>query len=175
MSIRRINPQKEAQDITIAEKFKQEMEKLKKTEPEITDALDALQNLRGYTGDATSLVQRMRELAERVATGTLSVEDCGMAQTENEQLQEELDRLATSPMLSQIKNRFVTDGKLTLQVGAEGKKQSVSIPYRDMTCASLGIDTGKVNISTPENAIKSQGFLSAVGELLNSQNLCWIR
>ena len=166
MPIRIINPQKEAQDIAIEEKFKQEVEWLKKTEPEITDALEALENLMGYTGEAASLVQSMKELAERVASGALSEEDCGMAQTENEQLQEELDRLAASSALAQVQNRFTTNGKLTLTVAG----QSVSIPYREMTCAALGVDAKKVDISTPERATKALEFLKAAGELLNGQN-----
>lgn len=166
MPIRIINPQKEAQDIAIEEKFKQELEQMKKTEPEITDALDVLQNFIGYTGETASLVQSMKELAERVASGTLSEEDCGMAQTENEQLQGEIDRLAASPELAKIQNRFATNGKLTLTVVG----QSVSIPYQEMTCASLGIDAKKVNISTPESAAKAMGFLKAAGELLNGQS-----
>lgn len=48
--------------------------------------------------------------------------------------------------------------------------QSVSIPYHEMTCASLGIDAKKVNISTPKSATKAMGFLKATGELLNGQN-----
>ena len=63
MPIRIINPKKEAQDIAIEEKFKQEVERLKKTEPEITDVLEALQNLMGYTGDAASVVQSIKNLA----------------------------------------------------------------------------------------------------------------
>ena len=166
MPIRITNPQKEAQDIAIEEKFKQELEQLKKTEPEITDALDVLQNLMGYTENAASTVLSMKELAERVASGTLSEEDCGLAQTENEQLQEELDRLAKSSALAQIQNRFVANGKLTLTVMG----QSVSIPYREMTCAALGVDAKKVDISTPERATKAMGFLKAAEELLNGQS-----
>jgi len=116
MPIRIINPKKEAQDIAIEEKFKQEVERLKKTEPEITDVLEALQNLMGYTGDAASVVQSIKNLAERVISGTLSEEDCSMAQIENKQLQEELDRLTASSALAQIQNRFVTNGKLALTV-----------------------------------------------------------
>ena len=166
MPIRLTNPQKEAQDIAIDEKFKQEVERLKKAEPEIPNALEALENLMGYTGDAAATIQSMKRLAERVASGTLSEEDCGMAQAENEQLQEELDRLAKSSALAQIQNRFVANGKLTLTVMG----QSVSIPYREMTCAALGVDSKKVNISTPERATKAMGFLKAAGELLNGQS-----
>lgn len=166
MPIRIINPQKEAQEIAIEEKLKQELERLKKTEPEITDALDVLQNLMGYTGNAASLVQSLKELAERVASGTLSEEDCGMAQTENEQLQGEIDRFAASSELAKIQNRFITNGELTLTIVG----QSVSIPYREVTCAALGIDAGKVNISTPESATKAVGVLTAAGELLNGQS-----
>ena len=158
----------DAQEIAIAEAMKKQLDKLKKSEEKVMDCIEVLQILDGVTGNVENMLNRMQELAERVASGTLTEEECGYCQQENEQLQKEIDRTGAEAISDSIKKYFSPDGKITLQLG-ESDTERISFPSREISCAAFGVDASKVDISTPEKAAKAVTFINIAQELLQGQ------
>lgn len=168
MSFQPTKAQMDAQDIAIAEKMKQQQEKLKKYAAKAKEGLKLLQTLEGLTDEISFIVDRMRTLAEQVVSGEYSEEECGYRQEEVAQLQAEIDRLSSDPAFRTIKSGLSSAGEATIQIGEDGA-ESLSFPYRELGCAALGVDASKVNVSTPENATKALANLDAALELLKEQ------
>lgn len=131
MSIQPFKAQQEAQEIATEEMRKQREEKMKQLAPVITDSIEVVEIAEGISGEIGSHLQRMKELAEEVASGTLKKEVCDVMQAECEQWSYEIDRVVLGASMSRI-NAHLSAGKLVLPVG-ESKEQNISVPFQEMS------------------------------------------
>jgi len=167
MIIQPYKARQEAQDIATEEMRRQREEELKSRSSLIEEKMAVVATADGLSHDIGANLQRIKELAEEASAGTLEKEYCDALQVECEHRCYEIDRLATGPSMSSI-NEHLSDGNLVLKVG-ESSGQVILVPFQEMSCAALGLDASKINISTPEAAADTIAVIEAALELLGSQ------
>ncbi len=100
----------DAAGLAISEKMRSQIRGLDQASTNAADGISMIQTAEGALNESHSILQRMRELAVQAANGTETDEDRGNIQDEIEQLQEELDRIATDTEFNTMK---LLDGSLS--------------------------------------------------------------
>ncbi len=112
----------DAAGLAISEKMRSQIRGLNKASDNAADGISLLQTAEGALNESHSILQRMRELAVQAANGTETDSDRDNLQDEIEQLQEELDRIATD---TEFNTMNLLDGSLsaaTSNVSSAGPK-----------------------------------------------------
>jgi len=100
----------DAAGLAISEKMRSQIRGLDQASTNAADGISMIQTAEGALNESHSILQRMRELCVQAANGTETDEDRGNIQDEIEQLQEELDRIATDTEFNEMK---LLDGSLS--------------------------------------------------------------
>ncbi len=100
----------DAAGLAISEKMRSQIRGLDKASSNAADGISMIQTAEGALAESHSILQRMRELAVQAANGTETDDDRGNIQDEIEQLQEELDRIATD---TEFNTMSLLDGSLS--------------------------------------------------------------
>jgi len=100
----------DAAGLAISEKMRSQIRGLDQASTNASDGISMIQTAEGALNESHSILQRMRELAVQAANGTETDEDRGNIQDEIEQLQEELDRIASDTEFNEMK---LLDGSLS--------------------------------------------------------------
>ncbi len=100
----------DAAGLAISEKMRSQIRGLEKASANASDGISMIQTAEGALGESHSILQRMRELAVQAANGTETNDDRDNIQDEIEQLQEELDRIASDTEFNEMK---LLDGSLS--------------------------------------------------------------
>src|SRR6056297_2131930 len=146
----RINSAKDdAAGLAISDRMTAQIRGLNQAARNANDGISLAQTAEGALQESTNILQRMRELAVQSANDTNTDTDRESLQAEVDQLQEEIDRIATT---TQFNGKTLLDGSqadsgsFTFQVGANaGADQTISFGISDATGASLGAaDAGAV-------------------------------
>lgn len=167
MIVQQYKARQEAQEIATEEMRKQREEELKKSSSLLEENMAIVETADGITHDVSSNLQRIKELAKEASSGMLEKEYSDALQAECEQRCCEVDRLVSGSSMSSIR-AHLADGNLVLPVG-EGWGQEISVPFQEMSCAALGLDASKINISTPEAAADTIAAMEEALALLGSQ------
>jgi len=135
-----------------------------------SDGISVVQTAEGAMGQIGSILSRMRELAVESSSETLADTERAYLQTEFTALIDEIDRLAQVTEfngLDLINGGFSgTGSELDVQVGvANTTDDRISFEIGDMTTASLGVDTGSVDISSATGA---QSAIDAIDTAIDS-------
>lgn len=93
----------------ISEKMKRQIRGLDRSSMNAQDGISVVETAEGALGEITGIIQRMRELAVQGADDTYSDDDRGGIQSEIEQLQKEIDRIARD---TEFNNKTLLDGNL---------------------------------------------------------------
>ena len=125
----RINSAKDdAAGLSISDRMTSQIRGINQAARNANDGISLAQTAEGAMQEATNILQRIRELAIQSANDSNSLEDRKSLQKEVSQLQQELDRIATS---TEFNEKKLLDGSFTsqlFQVGAnKGQTISVSI------------------------------------------------
>ena len=104
----------DAAGLAISEKMRSQIRGLDQASTNASDGISMIQTAEGALNESHSILQRMRELAVQAANGTETDEDRDNIQDEIEQLQEELDRIATDTEFNTMK---LLDGSLSAGSG----------------------------------------------------------
>ncbi len=112
------------------------------------DAISMIQTADGAMIEVSSMLQRMRELTVQAATGTLSSTDLTALNTEFQQLDDQIDLIATSTEWNGTKILDGSLGSVSFQVGANAS-QTISI-----TLADLNTDNGATEASQAAVAVQ---------------------
>ena len=119
----RINSAKDdAAGLGIAERFTAQIRGVNQAARNANDGISLAQTAEGALGSASSILQRVRELAVQSANATNSATDRKALQAEAGQLLSELDRIATT---AQFNGQNILDGSLSsavFQVGANANQ-----------------------------------------------------
>jgi len=100
----------DAAGLAISEKMRSQIRGLDQASTNASDGVSMIQTAEGALNESHSILQRMRELAVQAANGTETDDDRGNIQDEIEQLQEELDRIASDTEFNTMK---LLDGSLS--------------------------------------------------------------
>ncbi len=100
----------DAAGLAISEKMRSQIRGLDQASRNAADGISMIQTAEGALNESHSILQRMRELAVQAANGTETDNDRSNLQDEIEQLQEELDRIASD---TEFNTMPLLDGSLS--------------------------------------------------------------
>ncbi|MCR5021373.1 flagellin [Ruminococcus sp.] len=147
----------DAAGLAISEKMRSQIRGLDQASSNAADGISMIQTAEGALNESHSILQRMRELAVQAANGTETDNDRSNLQDEIEQLQEELDRIASD---TEFNTMPLLDGSLSAassSVSSSGPKFGV---YDTALQAFITSDVAGVKVDLANTA--AQGGESAM-------------
>ena len=156
----------DAAGLAISEGLKAQIRALDVATRNAGDGISMIQVAEGSLDETSSLLIRMKELAQQAQTGTLSAEQRGHLDTEFQELISEVTRIAEGTKFNGISLLDGTSGVLNIQVGIKAGGSSaigVNMGY-DFTADGLGL-TG-LDISTVDGTV-----LDSLDSALDGLNL----
>jgi flagellin len=167
----RINSAKDdAAGLAISDRMTSQIRGLNQAARNANDGISLAQTAEGAMQEATNILQRMRELSVQSANDSNSATDRSSLQKEVNQLQQELDRIATS---TEFNGKKLLDGSFsaqTFQVGAN-KGNTISFSIGNTRSTNIGNyalnNTGTMNGATALAA----DFAAATSLVLDTENL----
>lgn len=106
----------------ISERMTAQVRGLAQARRNANDGVSLVQTVEGALGQASSIVQRIRELSVQAANATNSLPDRQALQSEVSQLVSELDRIATSTQFNGLNLLDGSTGGIDFQVGANANQ-----------------------------------------------------
>lgn len=157
----------DAAGLSISEKMRGQIRGLNQASDNAQNGISLIQTAEGALNEIHSVLQRMRELSVQAANDTNYSVDRTAIGDEQDQLQQEITRIATQTQFNQMNLLDDTFKNKNLQVGANNG-QSIQISITGMKASSVGgIDVSKAKdqmgsygkatkfIETVDNAIKA--------------------
>lgn len=145
----RINSAKDdAAGLSISDRMTSQIRGLNQASRNANDGISLAQTAEGAMQESTNILQRMRELAVQSANDSNTGSDRASLQKEVAQLQQELDRIATT---TSFNNKKVLDGSFTAQSFQVGANAGETISF------SIG-GTGSTQIGTHQ--LKADGTIN---------------
>lgn len=143
----------DAAGMGVAENLKVAYKSAKVAQRNIGDGVSMIAVAEGASAEVGSILGRMRELAVQSASETLGDDERAYIQDEYVALSAEVDRIAN---VTEFNGQALTDGSVTtvgvqVGIGATANDQ-VDITMGDLTGATLGVDTGSLDMSTSTGA-----------------------
>ncbi len=175
----------DAAGLAISDRMTSQIRGLNQAVRNANDGISMAQTAEGALDETTNLLQRMRELAVQSANDTNTSSDRNSLQAEFKQLQEEIQRIASTTEFNSQKlldGNFSGSGEAAIfHIGANAN-QVISVAVASMGVGALGVNSGDAQIdvqsaanaaiSTIDSAIKSvdeeRGNLGAVMNRLES-------
>lgn len=159
----------DAAGLAISEKMRGQIRGLDQASANAQDGISLIQTAEGGLSETQNILQRMRELAVQGANDTNVADDRNQIGQEVKQLQEEIDRIATTTEFNTKKllNTNSSAGTITFQVGAN-KDQSIKLDIANMTAASLGVSTASVSISSTTSSTTISKAISTIDKAINT-------
>ena len=168
----------DAAGLAISEKMRRQVRGLTQAVRNAQDGISMAQTAEGAMNEVHDMLQRMNELANQSANGSLQSEDRSYIQMEVDALVSEIDRVATTTTFNE---RLLLNGSLkngiALQVGAEGTVSNritikiASLDAKGLTVSGLKVSTqaaAQTALSTIKGAIKIlNGQRAQVGAVQN--------
>jgi len=133
------------------------------------DGMSFIAVAEGASSEVGNLLVRMRELAVQGASETLDDDERAYVQSEFVALSTEVDRIAE---VTEFNGQALTNGTLTdvsVQVGVNATaNDQIAITLGDLTTATLGVDTGAVDMSTAGGASAALAAIDTAIETVSS-------
>ena len=156
----------DAAGLAISEGLKSDIRALDQAARNAADGISLVQTGEGALDEVSSILLRMKELAEQSMNGTLSDTDRGFLDSEFDALGEEVTRIGGATEFNGV---LLLDGNLSvnIQVGIGTTASSqVAVAMSDaMTAADLSIDTG---VDSVANATTSMDEIDAAIETVTT-------
>lgn len=155
----------DASGLAISEKMKNQIKALDTAKDNCEDGANLIQTAEGYMAETHEILNRMVELAEKSANGTLGQEDRKSLQDEMDQLCGEIDRIATT---ANFNGHKLLDGS----IGSNGHVQITSATGRpvkaefvDNTAVATFDNSGVASgVTTTATATVATGNRLQIGE-----------
>lgn len=141
----------DAAGLAISESMKAQIKGLEAASSNSQDAISLVQTAEGALTEVHDMLNRMVELATKAANGTYTDDQRGNYQDEIEELQAEIDRIATS---TKFNDTALLDGNFNnknMQVGTSAN-ETISVSISGMGANDLGVDTVDVSSQTGASA-----------------------
>jgi len=159
----RINSAKDdAAGLAVANRMTSQVRGLNQAARNANDGISLAQTAEGALGEATNLLQRIRELAIQSANDTNSASDRASLQSEANQLKQELTRIANTTTFN---GTNILDGSLSgaqFQVGAMAN-QTISVSIKSAQATALGNYSVASNNATGIEAATNAEYWRANG------------
>lgn len=153
----------DAAGLSISEKMRNQIRGINQAVSNAEDGQYLIQTAEGNMNEIHSILQRMGELATKAANDVNATEDRQSIMDEINQLQEEIDSIASK---AQFNGTKLLDGSMNsdkakyLQVGANsGENMKISIAT--MTAKTLKVDKGTISVSSHAKAASAMTRITA--------------
>ena len=123
------------------------------------DAISMVQIAEGSLDEATTILQRMRDLSVQAANGSLSSAEQGEQDTEHEKLAATLDKIVGQASFNGISLLTSSDVTKTFQTGADAS-DITSVTFEKVGDTLLGIDKDTINLTGTSSAAETAPFSS---------------
>jgi flagellin len=140
----------DAAGLAISEKMRRQIRGLTQASSNAQDGISMAQTAEGALNEVHDMLQRMNELANKAATGTLTTDDRNYIQQEISALSSEIDRTADNTKFNELDllSSAATDYKI--QVGADAD-QTITISMKSMRASDLSVASLDVSTATGAN------------------------
>ena len=134
----------DAAGLAITDRMTAQIRALNQSIRNANDAVSMMQTAEGATNEISNMLQRMRELAVQSANDSYGATDRTALQTENDQLKEEITRIATNTQwngMSVLNGTIGSAGVVTFQVGTQGDAtSSITVEFKALDATTLTVD-----------------------------------
>lgn len=158
----------DAAGLAISESMKAQIKGLEAASSNSQDAISLVQTAEGALTEVHDMLNRMVELATKAANGTYTDDQRGNYQDEIEELQAEIDRIATSTKFNDTALLDGTFQNKDMQVGTSAA-ETISVSIGDMQAATLGVDAVDVSSQTGASAAIS-GINAAINTVSKTRS-----
>jgi len=157
----------DAAGLAISEGLKSDIRALEQASRNASDGISLVQTAEGALDEVSSILLRMKELAEQSLNGTLSDTERGYLNSEYTALSDEIDRIANSTEFNGIQLLDGTGGSVNIQVGiSTNTYDGIAVNLgtaRD--AATLGLAAG---VDTAANATTAMGEIDTAIQNVSS-------
>jgi len=170
----------DAAGLSISEGLKSEIRGMKQAHRNAQDGVSMIQVAEGGLGEVGNIISRFKELSIQASSDTIGDDERAMIQTEVEQLQTEVDRIAESTKFGSRNLLNGSGGTFDIQVGTGSDSDLNAISFdsdqADATLGTLGLDdidlSSKNGAQSAINSINSaqmmvSGYRANLGALQN--------
>jgi flagellin len=158
----------DAAGLGVAENLKVASASAKVAARNINDGISVISVAEGASAEVGDMLGRMRELAVQGASDTLDDDERAYIQSEYESLAGEMDRVAS---VTEFNGRALTDGTtatMDVQVGINATaNDQITLTMGDLTTATLGVDTGSVDMSTAGGCSSALTAIDSAIDMVN--------
>lgn len=143
----------DAAGLGVAENLKVAARSAKVAQRNTADGISMIAVAEGASSEVGNILGRMRELAVQSSSETLDDDERAYIQDEFTALSSEVDRIAGVTEFNGTKLTDGTNTTLGVQVGINATADDqVDITLGDLSAATLGVDTGSIDMSTSTDA-----------------------
>ncbi|KGG79985.1 flagellin [Caloranaerobacter azorensis H53214] len=141
----------DAAGLAISEKMRAQIRGLNQASRNAQDGISLIQTAEGALQETQAILQRMRELAVQAANDTNVTADRSAIATEIEQLENEINRIASQTEFNTQKLLTGSFSNKTFQIGAN-KNQTITLSIATMTATKLGVASAHNKVDTASKA-----------------------
>jgi len=158
----------DAAGLGVAENLSAASRSVRVAQRNTNDGISVVQTAEGATNEVSNILKRMRELSVQSASETLDDGERAYIQDEFVQLSEEVDRIASVTEFNGVALTDGTNATIAVQVGINNTaNDSVDITLGDLSAATLGVDTGAIDLSSSTGAGTAIGAIDTALDTLN--------
>ncbi len=158
----------DAAGLGVATKLNSQATSMEQAMRNANDGISIIQTAEGATNEVTNILNRMRELAVQSSSETLADSERAYINEEFDQLNQELDRIAS---VTEFNGVQLADGSTTTiaaQVGINNATTSrISISLGDLRATVLGV--GTLDLSTSTGAQSALDSIDSALDVVSSQ------
>ncbi|MBX2796054.1 MAG: flagellin FliC [Myxococcales bacterium] len=134
------------------------------------DGIAVIQTAESATAEVSNIIKRMRELAVQSASDTLDDVERSFIQDEFLALTTEVDRIANVTNFNGVQLSDGSTASIDVQVGINNvaANDRITLALADLTAATVGVDTGTIDLSTAGNAQSALAALDTALDVVNS-------
>lgn len=158
----------DAAGLGVAENLNAAARGLRQAQRNANDGISLIQVAEGAADEVGNIIKRMRELAVQSSSETLEDTERAYIQDEFIELAGEVDRIAS---VTEFNGQLLSDGSLAtvdVQVGLnDTANDRITVTLGDLTAATLGVDTGSIDLSSAAGA---QAALTGLDTALDTVN-----
>lgn len=139
----------DAAGLAISENFRGLLRSMNQATRNANDGVSLLQTAEGALNETSSMLVRMRELAQQAATGTVGSTERGYIQNEIDKLASEIDRISKTTEFNGtmlLDGSLSTSGSMEFQIGARNTvNDRIGMMVNSADSHTFGVGTQKAN------------------------------
>jgi flagellin len=160
----------DAAGLAISDQMQADIRSYAVAERNTNNAVSMAQTADGAMGQISSIMQRMRELAEQSANGDMNTNDRSYIDTEFTALKAEIDRIGQSTQFNGISLLSGASNTVTFQVGIQNTAaDQLNVVFGGVDLTSLGLNATSVGGATATNAQAALGAIDGALTALSTR------